>query len=82
MTAAGGIRETKTVARGEREHAIDCGQGDVVADAAVAALALESQKDGLGEASERHAVGEVLEIADAEANRGIGKGDAASLDYR
>src|SRR5689334_14664699 len=82
MTTAGGIGETEAVARGECEHVIDRGQRDVVTDAAVAALAFESQEGGLGEACEGHAVGQVLKISDAEANCGIGEGDPASLDYR
>src|ERR1700737_1725138 len=81
MTTSG-IGETETVARGEREHAIDRGQRNIVTDAAIAALAFESEENCLGEACERHAVREVLEISDAEANRGVGEGDPASLDYR
>ena len=72
MTTAGGIGETETVARGEREHAIDRSQRDIVTDATIAALAFESQEDGLGEAGERHAVRKVLEISGAEASRGVG----------
>src|ERR1700730_3036750 len=81
MTTSG-IGETETVARGEREHEIDRGQRNIVTDAAIAALAFESEQNCLGEACERHAVREVLEISDAEANRGVGEGDPASLDYR
>src|SRR6266851_3535803 len=77
-----GIGKTEAVARGEREHAVDRGQRNIVTDATIAALAFESQEDGLGEAGERHAVREVLEVSDAEASRGVGEGDAASLDYR
>ena len=82
MTTAGGIGKTETVARGEHEHAVDRGQGNIVTDATIAALAFESEQNGLGEACERHAIGQVLEISGAEANRGIGEGDPASLDYR
>src|SRR5579864_2946996 len=82
MTAAGGIGETETVARGEREHAVDRGQRDIVTNAPIAALAFEREENCLGEACERHAIGQVLEISNAEANRGIGEGDPASLDYR
>src|SRR5690348_13132607 len=82
MKTVDSIGKTKTVAGGECEHAINGGEWDVVTDAAVAALAFESQEDGLGEACEGHAVGQVLKISDAEANCGIGEGDPASLDYR
>src|SRR5260370_17206752 len=82
VEAVCGIGKTEAVARGEREHAIDRGQRNIVTDATIAALAFESQEDGLGEAGERHAVREVLEVSGAEASRGVGEGDPASLDYR
>ena len=82
VATAGGIGKTEAVARGEREHAIGRGQRNIITDATIAALAFESQDNGLGEAGERHAVREVLEVSGAEASRGVGEGDPASLDYR
>src|SRR5260370_11016076 len=82
VSTAVGMGKTEAVSRGEREHVVGRGQRNIVTDATIAALAFESQEDGLGEAGERHAVREVLEVSDAEASRGVGEGDAASLGYR
>src|SRR5260370_16721761 len=82
VEAVCGIGKTEAVARGEREHAVDRGQRNIVTDATIAALAFESQEDGLGEAGERHAVREVLEVSDAEASRGVGEAAPASPPLR
>src|SRR5260370_39463902 len=81
VSTAVGMGKTEAVSRGEREHVVDRGQRNIVTDATIAALAFESQEDGLGEARERHAVRVGLAVSGAEASRGVGEGGPASLDY-